>query len=303
MTHFYRHSGIVLQSDFPVPEWDAFASGSVAEPDVRFCLTDSIADAPPPDCDGVWSDGVLTFSVENEGVWSIAGGSKITVAPADLARMDDARLFTLGSAWGALGYQRGWAMLHGSCVSLDGKAALFCGDAEQGKSTMAAAMTGHGAWLLADDLSRVDAGEGQIPLIYPSSARIKLWDSAIAHLGWQARDKKRDHFRDDKYHFALDTDPGHADPRTLDAVFVLAWGNRIACDRLRGIDAVKALSEASMYRREFLDLMGCVSGHVIAATRIAAAIPIYRLTRPRDFALLPRLCATIADHMKEPRIA
>lgn len=303
MIHFYRHSGIVVQSDFPVPEWDAFAAERTAVPDVRLCLTDEIADAPEADSHGVWSDGALTFSVEEEGVWSIAGGSKITVAPTDLARMDDARLFTLGSAWGALGYQRGWAMLHGSCVSLDGKTALFCGDAEQGKSTMAAAMIGHGAQLLADDLSRVDAGEGKSPRIYPSSARIKLWDSAIASLRWQARDKKRDHFRDDKYHFAIDIDTEHAKPRNLDAVFVLEWGDRIACDRLRGIDAVKALSEASMYRREFLDLMGCVSGHVVAATRIAAAIPIYRLTRPKDFALLSRLCDTITEHMREPQTA
>ena len=297
MSHRYAYSGVLVEADFVVPEWRAFACDDLNPPDIVLRQIAEISDAPPHNVPGAWDGKSLSFSIEGEGSWAVSDGREIRVAPADPARMDDARLFTLGSAWGALGYQRGWTMLHGSAVNADGATGVFCGDADQGKSTLAASLVRRGAALVADDLSRVDIAEARTPLIHPSAARIKLWDSAIAHLGWEGREMQQDHFRDRKFHVPLETGLAASGPLRIDAVFVLEWGDTLSCEALRGIEAVRALVRASMYRREFLELMGRLPDHVVACTRMASALPVYRLTRPRDLARIDAVCALVEEKL------
>lgn len=157
---------------------------------------------------------------------------------------------------------------------------------------MAAALVARGARLISDDLSRVEPSKKPVQF-YPSAPRMKLWDTAIAHLNLEGQEMHQDHFRDRKFHLSADNKTASATPVSLDAAFVLDWGERLSCERLHGIDAVKALSEATMYRREFLELMGKLPSHVIACTQIAGSIPVYRLTRPKDFALLDAVCDAV----------
>ena len=285
----YRHSGVAIAADFELPEWSAFRDDAALEQaDVSLsiqssvrCTADALAEA---------ADDRLSFAIEGIGRWSVENGTKIRVTPDPDAAMREIRLFTLGSAWGALGYQRGWAMLHGSAVALKGGAALFCGDTGRGKSTMAAALVERGHPLLADDLSRVDPLAGDAPMLHPSSERIKLWTDALGHLGLSDRELTRDHFRDDKYHLdASSGAPGTA-PVPLQAVYVLDRGDDLALERLRGAQATTALFEATAYRPQFLAPMGLLGAQAMLCARIAGGCEVYRLTRPRDLTALDRVC-------------
>src|SRR3989338_6604387 len=63
--------------------------------------------------------------------------------------LDSLRLFLLGSAIGALLQQRGYIVLHGNAVSVDGKSCtVFVGEQGSGKSTMAAWHYQQGSYIL-----------------------------------------------------------------------------------------------------------------------------------------------------------
>ncbi|MFZ1744070.1 MAG: hypothetical protein WAT93_14550 [Pontixanthobacter sp.] len=297
--HFYQHSGVTIASDFEIPEWSVFSiptADTVADIDIS--LGTARGGTIPCDAHGVYSGGCLAFDEPDAGRWLICGGERIIVEPMSAERMVETRLFTIGSAWGALGYQRGWSMLHGSGVKIGGKAVLFAGEAEHGKSTLAAALVKGGAELLSDDLSRVDAPhERQRARLWPSAARVKLWNSALEHFGWQDRDLVQDHFRDQKFHLGLPASTFETEAVDLAAIFVLGWDTDLSIKRLRGAEAVRALADGTMYRKQYLELMGKLGEQVVHCARIAAQMPVYRLTRPKDFAQLDKTCALITHRL------
>ncbi len=292
--HFYRHSGVVIASEFELPEWRCFSAHDAGTSDVRISLQDEPNHIVHPEKHGIYDGAKLQFSVRDVGGWSVEAGDRILVYPDGHQRLAELRLFTLGSAWGALGYQRGWPMLHGSSVDVAGRAVLFCGDAGQGKSTMAGGFLRGGNSLIADDLSRVELQDG-VTSIYPSAGRLKLWDTALEHFGLTTVELERDHFRDRKFHLPIEAAEDLTVPRPLAAIFVLEWGDEISVTRLRGGIAVRALCEATMYRKEYLELMGLLGEQVVYCARIAASTPIYRLTRPKDFARLNDACGAVYE--------
>lgn len=292
----YFHSGLAVASDLALPEWQDFAGGEGG--DVRIILSD----AAMPGCseaDGTIIEGdVIRFAIDGTGVWEITGGHTIRIYPDAHAQEFELRLFTLGSAWAALGYQRALAMWHGSVVEKDGHAILFCGGAGLGKSTTAAAMLARGWALVSDDLSRIDA-QSEGARVHPASARIKLWRNAIESFGWEERIIQRDYFRDDKFHLSAPDNHGGAGPLPLAAIFVLAEGDRIDIERLDGHRAMQAVLAGTVYRPEMLEALNGWVKQAHMAAQIVARTPVYTLRRPRDLSALGELAQTVEDHLSE----
>ena len=292
----YFHSGLAVASDLALPEWDNFAGGGGG--DVRIVLSD----AAMPECseaDGTMVDGDrIRFAIDGVGIWEITGGHTIRICPHVHAQERELRLFTLGSAWGALGYQRGLAMWHGSVVEKNGEAIMFCGETGMGKSTTAAAMLAQGWALVSDDLSRVDA-DTKGPVVYPASTRIKLWRDAIERFGWDSLILQRDHFRDDKFHLGAPDHHGGAGPLPLRAIFVLTEGKTLEIERLEGHRAVTAVLAATVYRPEMLEALDGWVGQAHIVARIVADAPVYLLRRPRELATLDKLAKAVEDHLSE----
>ncbi|MXO95143.1 hypothetical protein GRI34_01765 [Erythrobacter aquimaris] len=292
----YRHSGLYVSSDLCLPEWEGFACED--GDDVRITL-ESGQGPDYKEADGtIVEREVIRFAIDGVGVWEIASGNTIRIYPREGVSERELRLFTLGSAWGALGYQRGLAMWHGSVVAKDDETILFCGDAGMGKSTMAAAMLAHGWALVSDDLSRVDA-DLQRAIVHPASTRIKLWRDAIELLGWEKHILQRDHFRDYKFHLSAPDHHGGAGALPLAAIFVLAEGNRFEIERLEGHRAVKAVLAATVYRPEMLEALDGWVGQAQIAAQIVARTPVFILRRPRDLGALGKLAQTVEEHLSE----
>ncbi|MFN2100146.1 hypothetical protein [Altererythrobacter sp. MF3-039] len=283
--HCYRHSGLVVRSQLALPEWEAFeAKGSVGDADVTIQLRQSVSEEIEESLP-TGDRNTVEFSVGGLGRWRISTGQEIAIEPAQNADPRAIRLFTHGSAWGAIGYQRGLAMLHGSAVQLDECAMLFGGVQEQGKSTMAAAMLAHGAKLVSDDLARIDPGGDERARIYRSSTRLKLWQAAIDRFELQDRVIAQDLFREEKFH----TEAGHIagdDPIPLKAIILLEWGDEVSIEMLSGGEAVRAVLHDTCYRPEMLDVMGRTAEQAALVSQIVGSTAVYRLTRPRDFARL-----------------
>ncbi len=290
----YRHSGLLVASQIKLDAWEAFRTGDEGEPDVAIVLSDK----PCPDCptDGgtaTDADGVR-FAIEGVGGWQVHGGRRILLHPSLSADPRELQLFTLGSAWGLLGYQRGQAMWHGSAVELDRRRVLFCGEAGEGKSTMAAALVAAGARLVADDLSRVSSAEDGAEL-YPSSSRIKLWREAVEHFGWDDRIIERDWMREDKFHCSVPAHCAGEGPENLDAILILATSSTLAVERLTGGAALAAVLAGTIYRPEALEAMGLWGQQGALAAKIVAQVPVWQLTRPRDLAALDESVNAVSE--------
>lgn len=286
----YKHSGLHVASQIELPEWDAFVCEK-GEPDVRILLSD----VPCPECpaDGSVAVGeTLRFAVEGIGGWQVEDGHTIWLHPGLTADLPELRLFTLGSAWGALGYQRGFAMWHGSAVERDGSTVLLCGDAGAGKSTLAARLCADGARLVADDLSRVETADGKT-VIHPSSARIKLWRDAIENLGWEDRIVQRDYYREDKFHCSAPAHHAGSQPVPLSKIVVLTEGQQVRRQRLAGAAALEAVMQGTIYRPQMLDKLDGWSAQGALTTRALANCPVYLLERPKKFAAQDEVVAQV----------
>lgn len=279
--HRYRHSGLEIATEIALPEWDAFASNWNGQADIQIVLADE-GSLPFPADGSTYSSGTTSgFHVEGVGNWKLEAGLRMTLYPSLAADPAELRLFTLGSAWGLLGYQRGNAMWHGSAVERSGRAVLFCGEAGEGKSTMAAAMLATGTALVGDDLSRVEPTSGAA-LIYPSSSRLKLWKATIEHFGWRERMVQRDFMREDKFHCHVERNHAGEAPLPLAAVVVLASGDELLLEPLSGSEALANVLRGTIYRPEAIESMGRWGEQGALAARIVANTQVFRLTRPRD---------------------
>ncbi|WP_284124781.1 phosphoenolpyruvate carboxykinase (ATP) [Parerythrobacter aestuarii] len=296
----YHHSGLLVRSELELPEWHAFAvEPDDREPDAHIRFASDLGEAAPPDHRPVMEGDALRFSVPDVGTWRIEGGREIAIEPFDEPSSIEVRLFTLGSAWGTLGYQRGWAMLHGSAVMGQQGAVLFCGPQEAGKSTMAAALTVRGLPLVGDDLSRVVPGRtDRATLLHPSSTRHKLWQEAIDTLDLSGRELVQDYFRAEKYHLETSETVAVDRPVPLAAIYALEFGDELSIERLKGGGAATSVLKETIYRPRFLEAMGRLAEQAVYAAQIAGSVPVYRLTRPRDLALLDDVCERVLAEMR-----
>lgn len=294
----YRHSGCLVRSELELPEWHAFAVDDGSEPDVSIRFAGEPGDAAPPNHSPVMDGDALRFSVPDVGTWRVSGGNEIAIQPCRDPTSIEVRLFTLGSAWGALGYQRGWPMLHGSAVLGPKGAVLFCGPQGAGKSTLAAALAQQGLPLVSDDLSRAEPGRAdKATRLWPSSTRHKLWAEAIAALGLSGRERVQDYFRAEKFHLESSTSVPVELPVPLVGIYALEFGDSFAIERLRGGGAATSVLRETIYRPLFLEAMGRLPEQAVYAARIAASVPVWRLTRPADLAQLSDVSARLTDHL------
>lgn len=91
-------------------------------------------------------------------------------------------LFTLSEALGLILFQRGYFLLHGSAIELQGKGVVFLGEPGAGKSTTVAAFAQQGVRVISDDMVCIQVSKTEPPLILPAFPQIKIWETTVAGL-------------------------------------------------------------------------------------------------------------------------
>lgn len=75
--------------------------------------------------------------------------------------------------------------IHCSCVAIQGKCVLICGDSGAGKSTLTHELIHQGATMLSDDIVAIGYDENHMPLVYPAFPQQKLCRDAALKKGYQ----------------------------------------------------------------------------------------------------------------------
>jgi hypothetical protein len=90
--------------------------------------------------------------------------------------------YLLGTAFGIIFFLRGNFVLHGSCVAVGRKSAVFTGSSGAGKSSIAAGLAKSCGKIISDDISRIELNAA-FPFVYPGFPTHRLWLHTIKQLG------------------------------------------------------------------------------------------------------------------------
>ena len=296
----YRYHGLSVDSEICLPEWSAFEiprdSPDFSSHDVTIRREEPGIEATAP------AAGEYRFSIGQTGEFIVRDGREIRFTPvpeiAALGEGDSAskkiRPFLLGSAWGALLYQRGQLVLHASGVQVNGGAVAFCARRGGGKSTMAAMLSALGHPLLSDDLCCISS-VGSTRQVHPSVPRFRLCEDAVASLGWSAAHGHRDHMPSGKYHY-YPTDRQIAKPLRLLRIYLLSWGTP-EIHRVRGFNALTRLTSAGTWRGDILIAAGNPVEHFSQYAQLLREVECWEFRRPRDLSALEDSAVQMSKHL------
>jgi hypothetical protein len=240
-------------------------------------------------------DNTFYLDISQVARFLVSEGRDILVDRFAGAEEDTVRLFLLGSAFGALLYQRGLLVLHGNAVKV-GQACLICvGRSGVGKSTLAAAFMQQGYDLLADDVIPVRASGEAIP----GFPRIKLWEDAALKLEIDTADLRRVSPGIEKFNL-----PVFArfvrEPLPIRWIYSLETHDSadLVIETISGVERYSELL-ANTYRSEFLVGGQMKKDHLLSCGELVGKIHMARILRPSDGYPLEALVARILENTRE----
>lgn len=274
----YWAYGLRICSEIECPELpvDQEASGA---PDVTIQLLPPVTSLPESLEQGYYEvrQGMFRMNVSQVAHYRVENGCRMLVEPLVGVSVDQTRLFLLGSAMGALLYQRGLFPLHGSAVETQWGAMIFVGPQGVGKSTLAAQFHRRGYRLLSDDVCAVVSAPDGL-WVLPALAQFRLCSDAYERLGTPAQGR----FHVDK--FIVPMGEGYCpDPIPLKGIHILGDQESGApkFELLSGFDKLQRLFE-NLYRLQYLQGQSTQGELMQMAAVIARNATLASVTRSRD---------------------
>lgn len=285
ISNAYLAYGLCMQSDLAFPELSPHPHPA-ADPDVTIRLLAPALGPIEALRNGHYEvrPGLFQLAVPEVALYRVEDGKRISIEPCADAAPEKVRLFLLGSAMGALLYQRGLFPLHGSAVETRWGAMIFAGVPAAGKSTLAAHFRLRGYRLLCDDVCAVSATAEGLKIL-PAYARFRLCADAYERLGTPQGAS----FAGEK--FVVPMAEGYCpDPVPLRAIHILSYheGESPRIEVLRGFERVRRLLE-NLYRPHYLKGQRTQAHLMRLAGTIAQQATLFSLTRRRDAAQIEGL--------------
>lgn len=231
----------------------------------------------------LWWQELFDFLVSRDG-------RRIACRPLARASREVFQTYLLAQVLGFSLLKQGREPLHATTVAVDGKAVAFLGDCGYGKSTLAAEFLRAGGRLLTDDVLVVKRS-GKKLLAFPGPARLKLFPHvAKGVLGTRVNGVPMNPLTA-KIILPLGADQAQSGPAPLRAMYVIApeWKGRP-----RSRISIRAISQKNaaleLLRNTFNTMVvepERLERQLQHAARVAAAVPIRRLSYPRKLSALP----------------
>jgi hypothetical protein len=230
------------------------------------------------------------------GKFLIKNGNEIIVDPEIGIDENILRPCILGSAMVVLLQQRGFLVLHASCIVIGGEAVAFLGYSGSGKSTIASAFHQEGYGILTEDVMAINTKVNPYQVI-PSFPSIKLRSDSAEALGY-------DHGTLSPLHPLTQKRVHHINhgfvnqPYPLKRIYVLAQGDRnkitpfspqdAFMELVRHTRAIQALKHQELEQVHFQQCAALVNN-----------IPIFKLERKFVLSELPGLVKSIKEDLKQ----
>jgi hypothetical protein len=291
-----------VRSEVPLPELSVWA-GTDREPDIQIRIG-PICEPPLAgvvhDAHGeVAADGTFLLSEPGVARYRVDQACTVTIEPILDPASSMVRSHLFGTILGVLCHRRGLLPLHASCCLVGGRALIFAGPRDSGKSTLAAMLARRGYPLLADDVT---------PIVWPAPARpMALAGVPCLRLTADALDRlavSPAHALDPAYgKMAV---PGLAQaarqPAPVGAIFHLTSSTAIAPPGPRPLGRSEAIGAlyAACFRGRLAHKMGLGETAFSSIVRLAADCSNFRLPWGGDIEALERLIDTVTSASQEP---
>ena len=188
---------LIIESELTLPELLPCLNACL--PDVHI-LIGSVSDDGQQLGPFLWvATDTLWLQIPHIARFLISKGNEIVIDPEPGIDEDSLRVFLLGSAIGALLFQRGYLVLHGNAIRIGDLCMVCVGYSGAGKSTLAAGFMQRGHAVLADDVVPVDS----LCRALPGFPRIKLWQDVADKLAINTADLRRIRPNTEKFNYPL----------------------------------------------------------------------------------------------------
>lgn len=196
-TKLYKAFGLVIESALPIPQIAEVRDG---KPDVRIVPAKlrGIVDPEAP----TTAEGGCIIPTLTDTLFRVTNGNLIEADVCEEDTESNAAVYLMGSCMGAILVQRGFMLLHGSCVTDGKRSILITGDSGAGKSTLAAEFLKRGWKLLTDDVTCVFDRDG-VPMVQSSYPSQKLWQDAMDRYERSSEDIHSLYFSADREKFGV----------------------------------------------------------------------------------------------------
>ena len=298
MFSYYAY-GLGVRSEIEIPEF--IEASTPKDVIITIDRETSFSDYLPPEAiEQPWAlrltrEKAIVY-VRETGVFLIDGGKKIVFIPVPEALEKVARFYIVGTVMAILLYQRQFLVLHGSVINFDGEAVIFLGNSGDGKSSTAAALHTAGYNLVNDDVAPITLEDGRA-ILQPGFPQIKMSQATANALGYDFDSLPLIHPSEEKRGYR----PQHEFlrlPIRVKRIYVLEYGVDFASTPLAASIAVMELSRHS--RPTTLYHQGDAL-HFFQCADLVKQQTIYRLTRPKNLALLPQIANFVATDLATSR--
>lgn len=247
---YYKAYGLTLASEIDLPE---LLPAETQEADVYIHLND-VPESIENAYKGVRFEAVkgeFLLNVDNVAKYYVSNGKSVDIQVVDGATDEEVKLFLLGSAFGALIYQRNKLPFHGSTVLVDGKAVVISGVSGAGKSTLSLNLIRKGYALISDDVSLAEIEQEKITKINPGFPRVKLWKDSLDYYEIDTNNLKR--IRPGLQKYSLPIDNFSDKQAEVSHIFILRTHNSedIIVKEIKGGQKFNVLSK-NVYRKIFV---------------------------------------------------
>ncbi|MCU4974883.1 hypothetical protein OB955_19370 [Halobacteria archaeon AArc-m2/3/4] len=238
-----------------------------------------------------------TCRLTYDGLGSIrvGEGAEIWIDPLSEDATVEFRRHIQNEVLGILIHQRGLLTLHASAVSVAGRAAVFLGPPQAGKSTTAAAFHTQGYPLLEDDVVGIHF-ENDTPTVVPGVPQFRLLSDAVDALDVEATSLPvpTAETGSTKCYRRVEAVP---DPVPLAGCYLLRDAETLSLDSL---PPRKRLFEliSKTYTAGLLSDTEATSAHFQQCAEVAETTPFRILRRPDDHQQLPSLVELVVDDLR-----
>lgn len=232
------------------------------------------------------------FYAKGMGIFLVEGGCHVTIICEPSAPESLLRFYLVGTIMGIVLYQRGLFVLHASAVAVEGEAVLFLGASGEGKSSTAAAFHHHCYRAITDDVAPVNMGS-PLPTVAPGFPQIKLSLEVATALGEKFDTLLQLHPSALKRGYRFE-DGFLTDSLPIKCIYVLNSSSDFSIEPLSPQEAVVELSRHSRPSTLFHKPD---AQHFLQCVALVRQHTVYRLNRPRNLTLLPRLIDCVEAHL------
>ena len=306
--HRYCVHGLLVRAGFPIPELLPLAeehADAVLDPVpvglVKASLPATIAHRAVSKDGYLVSDEQVFMSLTN-GIRCLADqGATVTIDPGDSGNEPAARFFALSAGIGSLLHQRGYFPLHCAAIDTPAGCVVFAGNAGDGKSTLAASLSGAGFMLFTDDRLTLHRTSQSDYTAAPSMPVLHLFEEGAGLAGLDGSELAIDSYRFGKHiHLA----PGRyaQQPRPVAGLYFTDWHGDSSAGPL--ISPMGAIDAMMRLRRDvslahLVELLGNERRFLEWAAGLCRSIPVFSLRRPRDMARHRESLDLIIRHVRE----